>query len=313
MGILACKSNNHNNSLSVKLYKIKSEEYPQHPSYSHSDLSSPNTFSLYTYDIESKKGKSSQLDIRILSSLQGLTELTFNNILYLCGSPKADDIGSSFLIRVEHDKKPLSATLLISTINHHYYPSMIGIKNDKILVVGGKHQKSCEFYSIVNEKWKQITDLPDERYQCSLCYDNQTENVYLFGGYNEERDKLSQTILKIQTKYFIQWETIIIKEEYCKYIERLSPLLYFNGLDSIIIFGGKDKEGKNIENIIQYKVPKKECVVLKEGVHILCKHHSMEEKENDIFIFDDEFNIVKINKNTGEILSIPFEEVLPEN
>ena len=74
-----------------------------------------------------------------------------------------------------------------------------------------------------------------------------------------------------------------------------------------------DKEGKNIENIIQYNVQKKNCSVLKEGVHITCQHYSMEEKENDIFIFDDEFNIVTINKNSGEILSIPFDETLPEN
>ena len=82
MGILTCKSNNHNNSLLVKLYKIKTEDIPQHPLYSHSALNSP-IFSLYTYDIESKKGKSSVLDVRILSCLQGLTELTFNNVLYL--------------------------------------------------------------------------------------------------------------------------------------------------------------------------------------------------------------------------------------
>lgn len=303
MGIVNCQTQEKLNPLSSKIFKIRKVN-------NENESNQNSKFSIFIYDIENKKGTESPLELRIFQSMEGLTDLKVNNSYYLCGNPNPEDIGSSFFIRIEHTKKPITSSILISTINHHYNPAMLGVKNTQILVIGGKGQKSCECYSIVSEKWKQLPNLPDERYKCSLCFDKQNEDVYLFGGYNGERKKMSQIILRINAKYYVQWDTIILQEHNGRYIERLSPCLWVKDNGTICILGGKNQEDQSINTLVEINIKKKNCKLIRElNDNVSIEYSTFEESGNYFYFFDNFFNIKRINKESGEIGELSFDNV----
>lgn len=303
MGTVNCQTQERLTPFSTKIFKIRRIN-------NENGIPLNSKFSILIYDIEKQKGNENPLELRIFQSLEGLTDLMINNSYYLCGNPSPEDIGNSFFIRIEHTKSPITSSILISSINHHYYPSMIGIKNTQILVVGGKGQKSCECYSIISEKWKQLPNLPDERYKCSLCFDKQKEDVYLFGGYNGERKQMSQTILKINSKYYIQWDTIILKEDNGRYIERLLPFLWVKDNGTICILGGKNQEDQRINSLVEINIQKKNCKLIKElNNSISIEYTTFEESGNYLYFYDNSFGIKRINKDSGEIGELSFNNV----
>ena len=48
---------------------------------------------------------------------------------------------------------------------------IIGMKNEIIIIVGGKEQIECEGYLISQTKWIDLPPLPEDRYKCSLLQD----------------------------------------------------------------------------------------------------------------------------------------------
>ena len=52
------------------------------------------------------------------------------------------------------------------------------IYNNSIFVIGGKNQEKCELYNFELNKWKEVRNLPEERYKCSLIIDRNEEFLY---------------------------------------------------------------------------------------------------------------------------------------
>ena len=117
-----------------------------------------------------------------MKNLKGISQLYFNNYIFLCGSNEEEEIGSSNLISINLNKKISNdnSTVLINSNKHHYYPSMTITKELNLVVIGGKKEKSCEIYSIRTERWKEIDSLPNERFNCSLCYDKRSDYLLEF-------------------------------------------------------------------------------------------------------------------------------------
>ena len=161
---------------------------------------------------------------------------------------------SSNLISINLNKKINNSTVLINSYQHHFYPSLIITKELNLVVIGGKKEKSCEIYSIRTEKWKEIDNLPNERYQCSLCYDQRSDYLYLFGGFDSEKNIIHDNILRIYSKYFIQWEIINISEGWDSSLLKRNYSFCFNGIDigHVYLFGGKNEENKCLNNLILF-------------------------------------------------------------
>lgn len=137
------------------------------------------------YDVEYDNSYSLNLQLRFLKSLDGITQINFNNKLFLCGASEEDNLGGSYLICFD----PVKATTIpmINSIYHHYYPTICAFHSTNILVVGGKNSVKCELFNTETSKWKYLPDLPSVRYGCTGFVDVDNEYVYLFGGYNPSK------------------------------------------------------------------------------------------------------------------------------
>ena len=191
-----------------------------------------------------------------MKNLKGISQLYYNNYIFLCGSNEEEEIGSSNLISINLNKKISNdnSTVLINSNKHHYYPSMAITKELNLVVIGGKKEKSCEIYSIRSERWKEIDSLPNERFNCSLCYDKRSDYLYLFGGFDYNENIIHNNILRIYSKYFIQWEIISVSEGWNSNLLKRNSSLCFNGIDigHIYLFGGKNEKSEFLNNLILF-------------------------------------------------------------
>ena len=122
-------------------------------------------------DINNEKCYSSNINLRILSSLKGLSQLNVNNSLFLCGTSDITSTTGSYLLKLELQKKKAEPLIkfLISSHFVHMYPSLYFSQSIKSLfVVGGKGQIKCEIFDTELSQWNCLPDLPEERYFCTL-------------------------------------------------------------------------------------------------------------------------------------------------
>lgn len=278
------------------------------------DSNDSNHFYLNVYDIDKQKAFQKEVFIPLLISLDGISQIEYNNTIYLCGNQSEENLGSSssFLISVNPYKAYDYTNILLSSIAHHYYPSMIGIENDLILALGGINQTICEYYSISQQKWKEIAKLPDGRYQGSLMHDKANQIIYLFGGYNHKYNKCNSTILTIETKHFFGWETILLKEGNDLMAKCYCGLFLFND-NNIIIFGGKNNEGREDDKVIEYNIKKRTAKVMESASlptpAMFPSPFDIIVDKNDLFILDDQANLHKLTHNKFGQLSISINEV----
>ena len=124
--------------------------------------------------------------------------------------------------------------------------------NDNIYVCGGidnnsNHLKSCEKYSIQNERWNKCSPLNIERSHLSLCNVN-NKYIYAIGGENKKNGFLDSI-----EKYSIlgdTWELMKIKLPYK--LECVGCISSSN--KEIIIFGGYSPQKIKRETIIKYNI-----------------------------------------------------------
>lgn len=295
------------NESSRKLFKINTRDLSKVKNYTTTEEFAPQKlFSLCIYDVEHEKRKEIDFNLRIVKSLKGFTELSYNNSLYLCGNPDENDCTSTFLFRLNPHRKEKFFEILVSPSNNHFYPSMLGL-DDSILVVGGKGSKTCELYSIKNNKWEFKPDLPDERYGCSLISDNKNEYIYLIGGLNN--DKLSEVILRINTQFFIKWETIYIAEN-SQLLRRKNPLFWFGNQNEneLFILGGKDIDDSYIKNLVVVNIKNKkiesvnEKKIVSQLLNFDCSfsNKNVDKLNQNTYVFiDDEFDVIKVDCNSN--------------
>lgn len=225
----------------------------------------------YLYDIEEGYTFSDYLNLRVLSSLNGISQLNYGSILYLCGNNSKEDqsTSGSILVKASFNSYVPSVNILISSINSHINPTLIGYKDDIILVIGGKRQTYCECYFIKANKWKTLARIPNEKYHSIAMIDRIEENVYLFGGYNSESHVYDSTILRLNLVQKSIWDEIKIKDG-LYLLERCSSAVLKGGnSNKIYIVGGKDKNGNNKDDVVEYdtfcNLIKKSDIKLKEA------------------------------------------------
>ena len=213
-----------------------------------------NLFTVFSYNIEENKPKKINMNLRILNSLKGLSQINKGDgIIYLCGNNKIISptiYPGSYLFKLEIIDEKVETQILITSRFYHYYPSLL-IYNNSIFVIGGKNQEKCELYNFELNKWKEVRNLPEERYKCSLIIDRNEEFLYLFGGISNKNNKIeaNYTILRLVVKNILyQWERIMINENYNLLNRFNSACFQINNSNFIYILGGKNVNEINKNN-----------------------------------------------------------------
>ena len=258
--------NNINNDNEINKDKnfSKNESIIQNNQYNLNEnlISKNGKFNLIYYDINKNQSILMERKLEPIKTLEGLSELNFNNNLYLCGTSSLipEDNKGSYLFELN----PLNpeTKILPKSKYSHYYPTLISIQNKYIYCIGGKNNNHCELYDLKEKKWSALPNLPEERYLCTLCYDEASDILYLFGGMND-KNNLHGNKLSIEYNYFLRlkneinvgliWEKKEIKNNKIL-LNRISAgsLIFENEEKYIYIFGGKDDQGHYLDNVIKF-------------------------------------------------------------
>ena len=271
---------------------------------------SKKCLSLLCYNIDEDRASSLSVNLRVLNSLKGISQVNSEDgFIYLCGNNedtiKTNLIHGAYLIKLHLIEKRVETNFLINSRCPHYNPSLI-INNKLILVIGGKGQIKCELYNLELNKWKEVRNLPEERYKCSLIIDRNEEFLYLFGGISNKNNKIeaNYTILRLVVKNILyQWERIMINENFNLLNRYSSACFKTNNSNFIYILGGKsvEKEQKELSDVVIYdcfcrivknsniKLKNKSCFVNKTGINI---------NKNQFFFIDKNCNVHLINSAT---------------
>ena len=138
----------------------------------------------------------------------------------------------------------------VNTCYPHYYPSLTILRNEYLIAIGGFKSKKCEYYSITNKKWKELPELPEERYGASAICDNTYNIVYLFGGLNTKTNKCCMSILKLNVNTCVKWDTIVMIDN-SECLAKMNQVLIKKDDGRLLIIGGEDSEGKRTDDIIE--------------------------------------------------------------
>jgi hypothetical protein len=235
---------------------------------------------------------------RILTDQKGLAQLNLNDTIYFCGSKYNDFYSGAYFFKYEPNVTGSNLNFLINSKNYHYFPTLIFAKNEFIIVIGGLESTSCEIYSIFSHIWKTLPDLPDERYKCSAYSDNSTDHVYLFGGYNSYKKVNYGSILKLNLKQNVLWESFYVNSDTNLLSKNSTAIMKIN--NTVYILGGEDNNNCKTDEIIEFNLNSRRALLSKNS---LCKPSSflqvsgVDLGKNVFYIFDDEFFIHKFSKN----------------
>ena len=300
MGIICCREINAINPFSKKLIYLS--EIPQ-----------TKLCRIKIFDVEEEKCYEEKVILRIISSLEGISQINMNNCLYLCGTHDAANSVGSYLLKIDIAITPLQPMVLINSIFNHESPSLINYKED-LFVIGGKNQIQCEYYQIDNAKWKQLPSLPDERYKGTLFSDEQYDNIYLFGGMCKGVNV--KTILKLNMTICKSWDVIIVKENENFLARNCSVAFRFDKTDNIYICGGTDNNDNNTEYIVEYNINKKKVKKFELSMRKICDFevNGFVDLNKIHFAFFDRDNCVHTISIKGFKMSvIKFDDFCPNN
>jgi hypothetical protein len=271
---------------------------------------------VYIFDIEEETGVEMDSNIKILKDLEGLSQLNFNNNLYLCGAGMKNDTSGSYLLKCDPVKVGNYPNILINSIHHHYYPTLLGYRGDLIVAIGGYQNKHSEIYNIKTNKWRNLPDLPEERYCCSVINDEVSDFVYLFGGVNSETGKNCSTILRLNMKNTLVWETLIVKANAHLIARNSAAILKFDRSNVIYILGGKENDENLSDNIVEYDLNSRIASVSRKRLEMksaFFQQTGADLNKSDFFIYDENSNIHKISKNDFKINILEFKTVFEDN
>ena len=222
---------------------------------------------LIEYDINQDHYSLEEINLRILPSIKGISQFSIATTLYLCGNNEVDDPSSqasgAFLLSVS-GPAPKEVSILINSRYPHYNPSLYGYRDNHLIVIGGKNQVKCEMYNIKFNRWRQMHDLPEERYHCSLMTDKNDEYLYVCGGKSKKELLAMNSIIRTDLQnYPSQWERIMINED-ANFLSRCKMSTYKSGNSNLIyILGGKDNQSKELyDDVIIYD---SFCRILKQS------------------------------------------------
>lgn len=267
---------------------------------------------LVSYDINFGQFSSEPINLRILTSLKGISQVNINNALFICGNNEFDDAvsqttGAFLLFITNSDNKEVS--VLINSRYSHFNPSLFGYRDNILIVVGGKKQKKCEMYNINLNKWKQLQELPEERYQCSLMSDKNDEYLYLFGGKSTDPSSEIRSILRINIKNFpSQWERIMINED-GNLLSRCKMSTFKSGNSNLIYLIGGEKtsdreDEEKYDDVVVYdcfcRIVKQSPIKLKKKVSFL-NGGFIDVNKVQFYFFDSDGDVIMINSKSHNV------------
>ena len=277
MGLSLCNNRQSTfNSESQKLFQINTESNKIQNvnnnnnninGNAHEDLQQHNqknkkSLFLSILDINNEKYYTSNINLRILSSLKGISQLNVNNSLFLCGTNDIASTSGSYLFNIElHKKNEPLVKFLVSSNFVHIYPSLYFSKHIKSLfVIGGKDQIKCELFDIENNKWKCLPDLPEERYLSTLMSNGKEQHLYLFGGFCKAINTKCSLLLRLNLLKRKYWEQLHINQNN-ELIQKTSSAAFSlydtdSERDCIYILGGKNANKEYSDDIVEYNVNK---------------------------------------------------------
>lgn len=267
------------------------------------------------FDIEDEVGIEIDPYFRIIKNLDGFSQLNMNNSLYLCGANMNNDSAGSHLLQFDPNKNTANTTILISSINHHYYPTLLAYKNEFIIAVGGLKNKSAEIYNLKMKKWKNLPELPEERYRCTAVADELTDFVYILGGFNSEIEKNASTLLRLNMKHSLIWETLVVKNNSNLLSRNSSAVIKFDR-SSVFILGGRNNENELTETIVEFDLHSRQVSLSRNTLSspaTFSQQTGSDLNKSDFFLFDENGNILKITRNDFAISKINFKQLLEDN
>ncbi len=269
---------------------------------------------LKIFDIEEEKCFKKNIFLRVLSNLEGISQLNVNNSLYLCGinGLKTENVIGSHLLKVNIEEKKTSIIFLVNSIFTHYNPSMTVWKSDLIIVVGGKGQIECEGYIISKSKWIELPFLCEDRYKCSLFSDDINNMIYLFGGFSKIIQKNMKTILRLNLDLCEKWDIILVRENENYLARNSSTCFMFDNDDIIYICGGYDNKNEETEFICEYDIFNRTVKKSKYNMKINCSFdlQGFGDLNKQHFVFmDNNFLVHTISRKDFNMMIIPFDHV----
>ena len=260
-------------------------------------------FEIISFNINQNKTAKFYIELPIISSIEGLSEITILTDFYLCGISENKNDEGSFLIKI-NPIKDITSQLMINSQFSHVYPSLISDKNNQIICIGGKEQVECELYSTKLERWYTLPELPEERYKCTLCIEPKKDFLYLFGGCNSKNMGIEiSNILRLHLIKQLKWEKINLEENSSnKLIKRISAaaFCYEEDEDDIFIIGGQNQKGKLLNDIIHFSISNLKFNNCGNKLENKCKFFNQYGFKNmdDIYMFIDSDNrIHEIDKH----------------
>jgi len=258
------------------------------------------------YDVEDNSGSQISVNFRIMKNLDGFSQIIMNNCLYLCGANLGDNSSGSYLFKFDPNNRQWNnTTVLISSINYHHYPTLITHNDEFLIVIGGIGSTSTEVYNTNTNKWKGLADLPEERYRCSGMVEEITDFVYLFGGYNSKTDTNAMSVLRMNLKQSLIWETLVIKTNSHLLARNSCAILVFNRGNSVYLLGGISNDKNNTDSIVEFEIYTRNVSLSRKKLDIessFIQQTGTDFNKNDFFFFDEIGNIHKILGKDFQVL-----------
>ena len=215
-----------------------------------------------------------------------MSQISTNDSLYLCGSNHKNT--TSFLIHFYLQNTDVKTNILVNPVYPHYKPILLLVKENILLVIGGKSQVLCEKYSINLKQWRDMAILPEERYQGNIILNEHNSHLYLFGGITN--GTFNDSILVLNLRSVGGWEKIFLKENE-RLLKRCKFINFSFGYDGnknkednyIYIFGGKTMKREKNDFVLEYDY----------------ENNIINKKEIDLknLPFFDITTVININKN----------------
>ena len=272
-------------------------------------------------------------------NLRGMSQIFLENKLFIFGSPTKTSIdsiinyensdknkllrkkttdknnfSSSFIYSINILSLPLKINYEVNSFFVHYYPTLSILRNELIIAIGGYGSKNCEYYNQTSKKWKELPELPEERFGCSSICDNTSNCIYCFGGYNSNYKKNCLSIFKLNINNPIKWDTLLVMDNSEKLGKNFSCVIKKDNGHWIII-GGNNDDKKATDNIIDVNVINSRKIEVKEGGYKEINSNIMfenlrlgcENLNGDMYLFDDLENnyVYKIGIDYTSVIKLP--------